>query len=120
MKVISENKVIEVDSSLAEEIRRRSGENVSLCYQCKKCASGCPGRMFMDSTPTELMKYVQLGMIDEKIAEAKSDEIKKELKIKKLEMEKKAEIYKLKMAEIKEVIQKKKEKKKKSESVEMD
>ena len=68
------------------------------------------------------MKKVQqqLGMIDEKIAEAKSDEIKKELKIKKLEMEKKAEIYKLKMAEIKEVIQKTSEKKKKSESVEMD
>jgi heterodisulfide reductase subunit C len=56
---------INVDSTFAEEIARRSGENVFLCYQCKKCASGCPSRMFMDSTPTELMRYVQLGMVDE-------------------------------------------------------
>ena len=61
----------------------------------------------------------QLGMIDEKIAEAVSDEIKKELKMKKLDMEKKAEIYKLKMARIKEVIQKTSEKTKKSGAVEM-
>lgn len=64
MKIISQ-KEIQVDSSFAEEIRKRSGENVFLCYQCKKCASGCPSRNFMDHTPTELMRYIQLGMVDE-------------------------------------------------------
>ena len=64
MKILGE-KEIKADSSFAEEIRERSGENVFLCYQCKKCASGCPSRMFMESTPTELMRYVQLGMVDE-------------------------------------------------------
>ena len=58
-------KEIQADSSFAEEIARRSGENVFLCYQCRKCASGCPNRELMESTPTELMKYVQLGMVDE-------------------------------------------------------
>ena len=64
MKVIGKED-IKVDSAFAEKIAKRCGENVFLCYQCKKCASGCPSRMFMDSTPTELMRYVQLGMIDE-------------------------------------------------------
>ncbi len=62
---ITDQKDIKVDSSFAEEIAKRSGENVYLCYQCKKCASGCPSRKFMDSTPAELMRYVQLGMVDE-------------------------------------------------------
>lgn len=61
------DKIVEVDSAFAEEIRQRCGENVYLCYQCRKCASGCPNRMFMDSTPAELMRYVQLGMVDEAI-----------------------------------------------------
>jgi heterodisulfide reductase subunit C len=63
MKIVGKRE-IKVDSTFAEEIRKRSGENVFLCYQCRKCASGCPSRMFMDSTPTELMRYVQLGMVD--------------------------------------------------------
>ncbi len=64
MKIIGE-KTIEADTALAQEIKKRCGENVFLCYQCKKCASGCPSRTFMDSTPTELMRYIQLGMTDE-------------------------------------------------------
>ena len=64
MKIIDQ-KEIEANSSFAQEIRKRSGENVFLCYQCRKCAAGCPSRIFMDSTPTELMRYIQLGMADE-------------------------------------------------------
>lgn len=64
MKVIGKEEIT-VDSAFAQEVRKHSGENVFLCYQCRKCASGCPNRMFMDSTPTELMRYVQLGMADE-------------------------------------------------------
>ncbi len=60
-----EDKNIDVDFALAEEIKERSGENVFLCYQCKKCAAGCPNRKFMDATPTELMRKVQLGMADD-------------------------------------------------------
>ena len=64
MKIEGE-KEIKTDESLAQEIAKRSGENVFLCYQCRKCAAGCPSRMFMDKTPTELMRYIQLGMLDE-------------------------------------------------------
>lgn len=64
MKIVGQ-KDVKLDKAFMEEIAKRSGENVFLCYQCKKCASGCPSRMFMDSTPTELMRYIQLGMVDE-------------------------------------------------------
>jgi len=63
--------------------------------------------------------FLQLKKIDEKIVATESAEVKKELKMKKLEMEKKAEIYKIKMALIKEMIQKTPEKTKKSGEVEM-
>jgi len=64
MKIIGENE-IKIESSLAKEVQDRCGENVNLCYQCRKCAAGCPNRQYMDFTPTELMRYVQLGMVDE-------------------------------------------------------
>ncbi|MBE0534218.1 MAG: 4Fe-4S dicluster domain-containing protein [Phycisphaerae bacterium] len=64
MKIITDKNGAR-DPGLAEEIRARCGENVYLCYQCRKCAAGCPNRLFMDSTPTELMRYVQLGMAEE-------------------------------------------------------
>ncbi|MHC4656198.1 MAG: 4Fe-4S dicluster domain-containing protein [Planctomycetota bacterium] len=64
MKIVGQ-KNIKTDEAFMDEVAKRSGENVFLCYQCRKCASGCPTRMFMDSTPTELMRYVQLGMVDE-------------------------------------------------------
>ena len=68
MKVIGQ-KEIKVDVAFAEEIKNRCGENVFLCYQCKKCASGCPSREFMDNSPAQLMRYVQLGMVDEAMKE---------------------------------------------------
>lgn len=62
MKVIETGMAVAADSGFADEIRRRSGENVFLCYQCRKCASGCPAREFMDATPAQLMRYAQLGL----------------------------------------------------------
>ncbi len=46
---------------LAEVIEERCGENVFLCYQCKKCTAGCPVVDFMDLAPNQLLRAVQLG-----------------------------------------------------------
>ncbi len=64
MKIVGKEN-IKISSEFAEEIKARCGENVNLCYQCKKCASGCPNRKLMDKTPTELMRQIQLGLVDE-------------------------------------------------------
>ena len=37
-----ETAFIAPDSSFLHEVEELSGEKVSLCYQCKKCSSGCP------------------------------------------------------------------------------
>ena len=47
--------------ALAARIRSGSGENAYLCYQCKKCSSGCPVAEFADVHPAQIMRAVQLG-----------------------------------------------------------
>ncbi len=47
--------------ALAEEIRERSGENVFLCYQCKKCTAGCPVAAYFDLTPNQVLRACQFG-----------------------------------------------------------
>lgn len=49
---------------LAEAIFRESGQKVNLCYQCGKCAAGCPVAYAMDYTPTQLIHAARLGMED--------------------------------------------------------
>jgi len=50
-----------VSAKLAEDIRRRCGENAMLCYQCKKCTSGCPVARDMDVAPHRIMRAIQFG-----------------------------------------------------------
>ncbi len=46
---------------LGEEIREICGEDVYLCYQCQKCASGCPVADYFDLSPNQLMRAIQLN-----------------------------------------------------------
>jgi heterodisulfide reductase subunit B len=48
-------------TDLAEEIRERSGENVFLCYQCKKCTAGCPVAAYFDLMPHQVLRACQFG-----------------------------------------------------------
>jgi len=52
------------ESPLAESVLSESGQNVNLCYQCKKCAAGCPISYEMDYKPAELIHAIRLGMDD--------------------------------------------------------
>lgn len=47
--------------ALAARIRSGSGVNPYLCYQCKKCSTGCPVAEFADVHPAQVMRAVQLG-----------------------------------------------------------
>ncbi len=48
----------------AESLGSATGENVGLCYQCKKCSSGCPVSEFMDYTPNQIIHAARLGLKD--------------------------------------------------------
>jgi len=45
-----------------EEAEKRSGEKLSLCYQCLKCTAGCPTAPYMDIRPNSLIRMIQMGM----------------------------------------------------------
>jgi heterodisulfide reductase subunit B len=53
-----------LSTDLAERIRKATGENVFLCYQCVKCTSGCPLAEYFDLAPNQIMRAAQLGMDD--------------------------------------------------------
>ena len=51
-------------SPLAESVLRESGQNVNLCYQCRKCSAGCPISYAMDYKPAQLIHAIRLGLDD--------------------------------------------------------
>lgn len=56
---------------LSSRLRNMIPEKIELCFQCQKCASGCPVAYAMDYTPPQLLRMIQLGMDDE-VMEAKT------------------------------------------------
>jgi len=58
------NQTVASHSPLAEAVLRESGQNVNLCYQCRKCSAGCPISYAMDYKPAQLIHAIRLGMDD--------------------------------------------------------
>jgi len=57
------NEEIEItDFYFGEEIKKISGENIYLCYQCKKCSNGCPVSYLMDYPPNQIIHSIRLGL----------------------------------------------------------
>lgn len=48
-----------------ERIEELSGENVYACYQCGRCSAGCPVASEMDLLPNQVIRMVQMGLVDE-------------------------------------------------------
>ena len=51
----------EIAGSLAQEVAARSGQNLNACYQCRRCAAGCPVGEDTGVTPDRLIRTVVLG-----------------------------------------------------------
>ena len=49
------------EATLADAIREATGVDVAKCYQCGKCTAGCPMAKYMDLTPNQVMRLVQIG-----------------------------------------------------------
>ena len=48
-----------------ERIEELCGENVFACYQCGRCSAGCPMASEMDLLPNQIIRLVQLGLIED-------------------------------------------------------
>ena len=52
------------DSYFLREIEEQSNEELSSCYQCKKCSNGCPVTFAMDYLPHQIIHLIQMGIKD--------------------------------------------------------
>ena len=59
------------DTSLLSEVFHESGEKIQNCFQCQKCAAGCPLNFAMDILPNQVFRHIQYGHRD-KVLTAKS------------------------------------------------
>ncbi|MBF0506081.1 MAG: 4Fe-4S dicluster domain-containing protein, partial [Nitrospirae bacterium] len=44
-----------------QEVMERSGQNLNACYQCRRCAAGCPVGDVTGVTPDRLIRMIVLG-----------------------------------------------------------
>ena len=48
--------------NFVEQVKRRSGVDINLCWHCQSCAGGCPFVSAMDYPPNRVIRLVQLGL----------------------------------------------------------
>ena len=54
-----------IKNAFVAKVQEISGQNLLACYQCGKCSAGCPAVSQMDILPNQIIRYAQLGFIDE-------------------------------------------------------
>ena len=54
-----------IGQGLKGEIERLAGVDLSICFQCRKCSSGCPVSKLSKTHPSEIMKLLHLGAGEE-------------------------------------------------------
>ncbi|MGC8839056.1 MAG: 4Fe-4S dicluster domain-containing protein [Anaerolineae bacterium] len=54
-----------IRGELVRQVEELSGQDLLACYQCGKCAAGCPVAFAMDLLPSQVIRLAQLGQIEE-------------------------------------------------------
>lgn len=55
----------EFSQPLIQEVMNRSGQNILACYQCRRCAAGCPVGEETGVTPDRLIRMIIFGEREE-------------------------------------------------------
>jgi heterodisulfide reductase subunit C len=53
------------DRTFLAWVEKEADTSVSACYQCQKCTSGCPIAAWMDHYPHQVVRMIELGMVEE-------------------------------------------------------
>jgi heterodisulfide reductase subunit C2 len=54
-----------VKRGIINQVKEISGIDINTCLQCKKCTNGCPVAEYTTSSPSEIIKKLQLGAGEE-------------------------------------------------------
>ena len=65
MRAIDLSSISADDVKACEAIAAEAGVDLKDCYQCGKCTAGCPLAEGMDLMPREVIRYLQLGLVDD-------------------------------------------------------
>ena len=63
MKIKIENRALH--SEELKHLERITAEEPARCYQCGNCSAGCPLSYIMDYPPSQMIRLLQLGRIEE-------------------------------------------------------
>jgi heterodisulfide reductase subunit C len=55
---------MEPDLRFIDQVSELSRQNVRRCYYCLRCSAGCPAAPYMEYTPAQILRLVQLGQQD--------------------------------------------------------
>jgi heterodisulfide reductase subunit C len=55
---------MEPELRFVERVSELSRQNVRRCYYCLRCSAGCPAAPFMEHSPAQILRLVQLGQKD--------------------------------------------------------
>ncbi|MEW5952554.1 MAG: 4Fe-4S dicluster domain-containing protein [Bacillota bacterium] len=64
MRVIAGEESLRTDPGFLGQVKEKSGQPIELCYQCQKCASGCPMVEYFEYTPNQIIRMVHFGLKD--------------------------------------------------------
>lgn len=68
MHTVNLSDVSAADRELAQTIAQRADVNLRDCYQCGKCAAGCPMADDMDLSPQQVMRALQMGLTEKALS----------------------------------------------------
>jgi heterodisulfide reductase subunit C len=54
-----------LSDEILDRVETLSGQRLRACYQCGRCSAGCPVVEEMDIIPSEVIRLLQLGQVDE-------------------------------------------------------
>jgi heterodisulfide reductase subunit C len=63
--LIAMNTKILAEKNFVRRIEEISGQKLADCYQCGRCTAGCPFARYMDAPPSQVIRFIQLGLRNE-------------------------------------------------------
>ncbi len=59
-----------IGNSLVRRVEELSGQDLLACYQCGECSAGCPAAFAMDLLPSQVIRLLQLGQVEDVLKSA--------------------------------------------------